>query len=95
MPTPTFEREVMDTFGREKYPAEYRADQGLLIFNKETQRLRPDSIDAIPPKDDPYTRFFLEANPHYLQGDELVCVACVHPDNFTPQLRRLLGMPRK
>jgi hypothetical protein len=28
-------------------------------------------------------------NPHHEQGDELVCITQVHPDNFTPAGRRM------
>lgn len=91
--TPPYAREIIDAFGRAKYPNEYQSTTGLLIFHEETQRIRPDSIDAIPVKRDPHTEFFLRANPGYLKGNELVCIGRIDPDNFTPQLRKLLALP--
>jgi len=38
----------------------------------------------------PYTRFFLERNPGFGRGDELACLAPMHPDNYTSAaLRRI------
>jgi len=85
------DRVVMDSFGRVKYPNEYDSKRGLIMFSKETQRLVPGSIDAVPPNEpDEHTRFFLEKNRTYLSGTELVCVAPVREDNFAPAMLRLL-----
>lgn len=90
-PSSTKDKAVMDAFGRKKYPREYHSDRGLIMFSKETQRLIPGSVDALPPLEpDVHTRFFLERNLTYLSGTELVCVAPVNEDNFTPQMMRLL-----
>jgi hypothetical protein len=52
--------------------------------------VRPESVDAIPPKVDAHTQFFLRINPGYLQGHELVCVARIASDNFTEGLKRVM-----
>ncbi len=85
------DKAVMDTFGSVKYPREYNPDKGLIMFSRETQRLIPGSIDALPPSNpDLHVRFFLEKNPTYLSGTELVCVGSVQIGNFAPPLIRLL-----
>ncbi|MCC2630807.1 MAG: hypothetical protein K0S38_616 [Candidatus Paceibacter sp.] len=90
-PTSDSDQAIMDAFGRVKYPLDYDSRLGLIMFSRETQRLVPDSIDAIPPKDpDIHTEYFLRKNPTYLSGTELVCVAPVRVDNFSPPLVRLI-----
>jgi len=86
-------KDVMDAFGNMKYPNYYDTDKGLILFSKETQRLIPGSIDAVPPQNpDLHTRFFLEKNPSYLSGTELVCVGEVDIKNFASPLVRLIKM---
>lgn len=82
------DKAVMDAFGKAKYPHHYNSTTGVVTFSP--QKLRPGSIDALPAKRDAHTQFFLHRNPGYLDGNELVCVARVAPDNFTPALQRLL-----
>lgn len=85
------DKEVIDAFGMMKYPKEYNQSKGLIIFSKETQRLIPGSIDALPRENpDQHIRYFMERNPTYLSGTELVCVAPVRESNFTPAFRRIL-----
>ena len=88
-PTSACEKAVMDAFGKKKYPHSYNPTTGVVTFSP--QKLRPESVDAIPLKIDAHTQFFLRANPGYLEGHELVCVARVAPDNFTNALKRLLN----
>lgn len=91
VPTPARHKAVMDAFGAAKYPDNYDSERGLLIFRKETQRLKPDSIDALPARHiDEHTAYFLRKNPTYLSGTELVCVGSVVPENFAPTLKRLV-----
>jgi hypothetical protein len=90
---PPFERALIDAFGQTRYPDRY--DEGVIRFAGEpAPRMRPDSVDAVPARSDPHTEYFLRANRRYLEGDELVCVARVHPANYTGRLRRLLGLSR-
>ncbi|MDP2668477.1 MAG: hypothetical protein Q8P07_01435 [bacterium] len=89
--TSTYNKAVMNAFGKVKYPGDYDADNGLIMFSKETQRLIPGSIDAVPPRNpDLHTTFFLKKNPTYLSGTELVCVAPVSEENFAHGMIRLL-----
>ncbi len=82
---------VMDAFGLKKYFKDYDPEKGLIMFSKETQRLIPGSIDAVPPTaPDAHIQFFLEKNRTYLSGTELVCVAPVNQRNFAPAMLRLL-----
>jgi hypothetical protein len=82
---------IMDAFGFLKYPENYDPETGLIMFTKETQRLVPQSIDAIPPSEpDPHIQFFLRKNPTYLSGTELVCTGRVANENFALPFKRVL-----
>lgn len=95
-PTSIRDKAVMDAFGSVKYPKDYDPDRGLIAFSKETQRLVPGSIDAVPPHNpDSHTAFFLKKNATYLSGTELVCVGAVQAGNFTPPLIRLIKTPHR
>lgn len=87
------DKAVMDAFGELKYREEYNQKKGLILFSRQTQRLIPGNIDAIPPKDpDSHTKYFLLKNPTYLSGTELVCVAPVKKENFALPFKRLLKL---
>jgi hypothetical protein len=91
--TPPFARALIDAFGEAKYPDRY--DDGVIRFAGEAApRIRPDGVDALPARHDAHTTFFLRANSRYLDGDELVCAARIHPANYKSQLTRLLGLAR-
>jgi hypothetical protein len=86
--TPTFEQAIIDAFGKTKYPEHYDPATGVITFSP--QRVKPDGIDAAPAHPDAHATFFLQRNPGYLSGHELVCVARIAPTNFTPGVRRLV-----
>jgi hypothetical protein len=72
-PTPAFERALIDTLGRMKFREEYR--DGVVHVAMPRECLTPELAVPRPSKlNNPHVRFFLEQNPGYLDGDELVCV---------------------
>jgi len=90
---PHFERALIDAFGETRFPGRYA--QGVIrVAGEPAPRIRPDSVDAVPARNDPHTEYFLHVNSRYLEGDELVCAALIHPTNYTGRTRRLLGLSR-
>jgi hypothetical protein len=90
-PTPPLYQEIRDAFGAKKYPQEYDPGSGLVRYRGDPQRLRPGVADATEARMlDPHTRFFVQANPHHMAGDDLVCVAEVAEHNLSKGFRRLL-----
>lgn len=81
-PSP-FERAVMDTLARLKFAPYYRRESGLLEFPDRRGNLAP-ALAAVPEsrRADPRVRFFLERNPTYALGTELVCLAEISPENM-------------
>jgi hypothetical protein len=71
--TPAFERALIDTLGRLKFPEEY--SDGVVHVRRPRECLRPELALPRPAKlKHPHVRFFFEKNPGCLRGDELVCV---------------------
>lgn len=71
--TPAFEAALIDHLGKMKYPQEY-AD-GLVRVREPRECLLSDL--AVPPPhklSNPHIKYFVDRNPGYLRGDELVCV---------------------
>ena len=84
--------DVANAFGAAKYPGLYQPSTRLIVFPGEGQRIRPGSAEAIDRRrSDPDMLFFEKANPDHERGNELVCVAPIREDNFTPVARRLAG----
>ncbi len=72
-PTPEYEKQLIDYLGLMKFPDEYK--DGIVCVSNPRECLRPDL--AIPPDRklrNPHVRYFVERNPGYLLGDELVCL---------------------
>jgi hypothetical protein len=92
--TPTYEQTLIHTLARAKFGPAYRPDSGLLRWDADHDRLRPD-LDTAPSRmDNPHVRFFLDRNPDYRAGAELVCLAEISPENMRGAARRelLAGM---
>lgn len=74
---------------RQRFGDCYDAERGLLIFPECRGRLAGDIAEPTPAEQKKEAvRFFLERNPHYRRGDELVCLCRLHPDNLRPLARR-------
>lgn len=86
-PMPAEIRELRDHLAKERFGACYR--DGIVHF-PEPQVLR-DGLDEVPEgrRRDPHVAFFLEANPGWMRGDELVCVTELAEENLTPAGRRM------
>jgi hypothetical protein len=74
---------------REKFGPLYDAEAGVVRF-PEPQALR-EGLDEIPEgrQTDPHVAFFLESNPGWIRGDELVCLTELAEENLTPAGRRM------
>lgn len=82
--------DVIRAFARAKYPDRYDEHRQILRADAGAQRLRATSPDAEIPEGQLAAQFFAARNPGYLVGDELLCVARVTPENFTPRFERVI-----
>ncbi|MBI3299065.1 MAG: hypothetical protein HYZ75_12925 [Elusimicrobia bacterium] len=87
-PTPPEEQALIDDFGRWKFGPAYK--DGLLRFAAPKGNLTPE-LAAVPSgrREDPRVKFFLERNPGYAAGDELVCLTEVSDGNMKGLAKRL------
>jgi len=83
------EASIATQFLTRKYPDREILDQTVLKAEGDAQRLRETSSD-LDTDNDVLGQFFLDTNPGYASGNELICIARVHPDNFTKQFKRVL-----
>jgi len=91
-PTPPQVKALMDQLAGAKFAAYYDPQSGVVQFPQSRGHLKPDWAE-IPEKDlrRPDVRFFLERNPGYTQGDELVCLAEISQENQNPLMARLFA----
>ena len=78
-------RSIGATFFSERYDPE----RGVLVGKPFSGSLTP-ALAMVPEKDRGRTdvRYFLERNPEYTRGDELLCIARMTPSNLRPFARR-------
>jgi hypothetical protein len=92
-PTPAREGRLLAQLAVERFGAQYDRASGV-VHPSNPYRLRG-GLSGIPAERmaDPAVAFFACRNPGHEQGDELVCLARVAPDNLTALGRRLAGRP--
>jgi hypothetical protein len=88
--TPSEAKHMLDKLASERFGDRYDREAGIVRFN-HPQRLR-DGLKQIPTgrERDPHTEFFLTHNSGYLEGDELVCLTEICPENLTAAGRRMM-----
>jgi hypothetical protein len=91
--TPVDIQGLLLKLARDRFGAQFDSSAGIVRFNSP-QKLRA-GLGEIPPGrvTDPHIAFFLSSNPGWPNGDELVCLTELHPDNLTPAGRRMM-MPQ-
>lgn len=88
-PTPPPTQQLIHHLAQSQFQDCYDPAAGLVRF-PQPQKLRPHLRDIAPDRlKDPHIAFFLQQNPHYAEGDELVCLAEVVETNLTRAGQRL------
>lgn len=80
-PIPSWERSVRDTLAIDRFGDRYDPAAGL-YRPVAGDRLRPELDSSSRRLRNPHVRFFRHANPDYLEGVELVCLAEIGPENL-------------
>jgi hypothetical protein len=87
--TPPREASLLDVLARERFGPHYDAASGVVRFERP-QILAPDLVTLPAGRmPDPHIAFFLERNPGFVYGDELVCLTRIDERNLTPAGRRM------
>ena len=89
MATPARDAELLDVLARERFGGQYDAAAGIVRF-VQPQILAPDLITLPQGRmPDPHIAFFLDRNPGFVRGDELVCLTRIDERNLTAAGRRM------
>jgi len=88
--TPPDIQSLMEHLATQRFGSDYHCEEGVVRFRDGATPLREGVAEVTDSRlHDPHVAFYLERNPGYVNGDELVCITRVHPDNFTPAGRRM------
>lgn len=83
-------KRLADALAKERFGDAYDAGLGLIQFPSSRGHLRPELARPTGAElDKPAVRFFLDRNPGYVRGDELVCLCELSEENLKPLSRRL------
>ncbi|MEL7034628.1 MAG: hypothetical protein AAFO04_03275 [Cyanobacteria bacterium J06592_8] len=87
--TPQKVQELIDFLATHKFGGNYNPKTGIVRFPHPHQ-LR-EGLKGIPSErlNDPHIRFFASKNSGHLNGDELVCLTEISPDNLTKAGQRM------
>jgi hypothetical protein len=90
-PMPPNLQSLMNQLAHERFGNQYNPQAGTVRFAHGNTPLR-DGIAAMTEErlSDPHVRFFAQRNRGHAQGDELVCLTRIAPDNFTAAGRRMV-----
>jgi hypothetical protein len=92
--TPPEVESRLDWLAREKLGDLYLKEEGIVRF-PQPQRLRGELAEVPEGRlADPHVAFFLERNPGWAEGDELVCLTEIAEGNLTAAGRRMWGAKR-
>lgn len=84
---------LLEAVARRRFGDRFDAATGIVRAGDETEFLRPALQEvAVGRRRDPHVRFFLERNPGWRRGDELVCLARCARSNLTRVAERQLAM---
>jgi hypothetical protein len=89
-PTPVATADLMARLARERFGAAYDLASGVIRYPESHGHLVPEFAEANDreaERED--VRFFLERNPGYRSGDELVCLCELASENLRPLARRI------
>lgn len=89
-PTPPEIQSIMQQLASERFGTDYLPEKGIVRFKDGATPLREGIAEVTDERlRDPHVAFYIHANPGHVNGDELVCITRIHPDNFTPAGRRM------
>jgi hypothetical protein len=81
---------LADNLAQKKFGTDYNPTTGVVEFHLSKGHLKPDlALPSEEEKSKDAVRFFLERNPNYLHGHELVCLCEITEENMKPLTRRI------
>ncbi len=90
-PTPEPEQRILDALAGARFPADYRPSTGTVQFADSHGQLTAELAEIAPHhRENPHVRFFLQRNPGFAGGHELVCLAEIAPQNMRGLAARIM-----
>ena len=81
---------LADQLAHARFGGDYDAASGVVRFAESRGHLKADIADPLPQElSKTAARFFMQRNPNYRQGHELVCLCEVRLDNLKPWAQRV------
>ena len=80
-PTPPEIQSLINQLARDRFGAYYQAERGIVHYPQSQGHLKAQWHNSASNRN-PEAQFFAEKNPHYQQGDELVCLTLLAADNL-------------
>ena len=89
-PTPPEMQAMMEYLAAQRFGSDYHCEEGVVRFQNGATPLRKGIAEVTEERlHDPHVAFYIAQNPGHVNGDELVCITQIDPDNFTPAGRRM------
>lgn len=83
VPTPSYEQAIMHAFGEYKYKGAYDPEAGVIHYSRTRDAVRKGVADiSSEHREDPHINFFVQVNPTYVDGDDLVCLTKISRNNL-------------
>ncbi len=87
--TPSKMQQLMNQLGKFKFGNQYFAENGIIKAKETGQYLKHDFQPEVN-NNNAYARFFINKNPGYFKGDELLCLTQFSIENLNPFIKRVL-----
>jgi len=82
---------LLDEIAFQKFGTHYCPESQVVSHGGERDRLAdPNQDSRLLARDDPHIRFFVDRNPGYVGGDELVCLAEISKRNLNSRANRVI-----
>ena len=89
-PTPPEMQAMLEYLATQRFGSDYHCEEGVVRFQNGATPLRRGIAEVTDERlHDPHVAFYIVQNPGHVNGDELVCITQIHPDNFTTAGRRM------
>ena len=88
--TPPEMQAMMEYLATQRFGTDYHCEGGVVRFQDGATPLRRGIAEVSDERlHDPHIAFYISRNPGHVNGDELVCITQIHPDNLTAAGRRM------
>ena len=88
--TPTYIKELMTKLGVFKFQEQFNKKTGIIEAKNNSQYLKPEYQPDKQFNSNKHVRFFIEKNPNYHKGDELLCLTELSEENINSYIKKAI-----